>query len=370
MPEALRVASPRIAEFVDGEGVADVRRRLSEITTTQGAQAAGYSPELGRVWDVLRESLSEGKLVRPAILLAVADAVEAHEPWQREAAIELAVAVEMLHHAFLLHDDVIDHDTVRRGRPNLIARIGPELAARGATAQQQQAVGEAAGILAGDLVLSQAHERLARLDVPHATRLRLLDVLQETLQHSVAGELADVGYAARSQRLDRASAAGRPTLDDVLAMSQSKTGAYTVRLPMLWALLVAGVEPPAELEDFCQALGLAFQLQDDLLGLFGDPALVGKDPVSDLREGKFTAVMAYASLSEQWAEIEPDLGREDLGLDDGVRILALLEASGARTAVERDLADALARAHGLAADSGRLAGVLDAIVLALTERRS
>lgn len=365
MPEALRVASPRIADFVDGDGVAQVRARLTQLTADQGRRAADYSPELARVWDAVGETLSGGKLVRPAILLAVAEVVrDASAP--RDAAtdtavLELAVAVELLHHAFLLHDDVIDHDTVRRGRPNLIARLGEELTADGAPADERQRIGEAAGILAGDLVLSQAHQHLGRLDVPHAVRLRLLAVLDEALSHSVAGELADVGYALRRDR---------PTLEAVLAMSQSKTGAYTVRLPLMWALIVTGSEVPGCLEPYAEALGLAFQLQDDLLGLFGDPALVGKDPVSDLREGKFTAVMAHASGTPQWAEIEPDLGRADLTADDGARILALLEAAGARSAVERDLEEALARAHARADESGALAPVLHALVHALTERRS
>lgn len=360
MPEALSVASPRIAEFVDVDGVAEVRRRLASIPLEQRSRAAAYSPDLARIWDVIAENLSEGKLVRPAILLAVANAVGTRED-QHEAVLELAVAVEMLHHAFLLHDDVIDHDVVRRGRPNLIARIGEELTAPDATQDERRAVGEAAGILAGDLVLSQAHQCLARLHTSQAVRLRLLDLLQETLQHSIAGELADVGYSRQSLR---------PSLDDVLAMSQSKTGAYTVRLPLLWALIVIEADIPDGLEDFAAALGLAFQLQDDLLGLFGDPELVGKDPVSDIREGKYTAVMAHASGSAQWAEISTYLGSADLTADDGAHVLELLEASGARAAVEQDLAAALERALRLAGESGPLAQVLHALVLALTERRS
>lgn len=370
MPELLRVASPRIAHFVDGEGVAEVRRRLAATTRTQAERAAATSPELASVWDELRGNLSEGKLVRPAILLAVADAAtgadaagstDTPDPHQRETVLELAVTVELLHHAFLLHDDVIDHDTLRRGRPNLIARLGDDFTPDGATPAERQAVGEAAAILAGDLVLSQAHHRLARLDVPQPVRLRLLDVLEETLAHSVAGELADVGFSRSAQR---------PTLAQVLAMSESKTGAYTVRLPLLWALIATGTEIPDSLEPYAQAVGLAFQLQDDLLGLFGDPALVGKDPVSDLREGKFTAVMAHASRTPAWDLIEPRLGDPDLTPDDGARLIALLADCGARAAVENDLAEALADAHRRAREAGPLADVLDAVVIALTERRS
>ncbi|GMA32863.1 polyprenyl synthetase family protein [Litorihabitans aurantiacus] len=378
MPEALRVASPRIADFVDVDGVTEVRRRLAQIPREQGRRAAAYSPELAQIWGVIGENLVEGKLVRPAILLAVADTVSAasdtsatsntaditpdpaHDA-RREAVLELAVAVEMLHLAFLLHDDVIDHDTVRRGRPNLIARIGREITAEGASDAERRAVGEAAGILAGDLVLSQAHQCLARIDAPADVRRRLLELLQETLQHSVAGELADVGYSLRAHR---------PSLADVLTMSQSKTGAYTVRLPLLWALIALEADVPDELEDFAAALGLAFQLQDDLLGLFGDPALVGKDPVSDIREGKYTAVMAHASSTPEWAEISSHLGRADITPDDAARVLALLESSGARAAAQDDLERALTDARRIADEAGALRGVLQALVAALTERRS
>lgn len=362
MPQALRAASPRIAEIVPADAIAEVRSQLTAIARRQEA-SAGYSGDLAAVWQELGITLSGGKLVRPAILLAVAatarEGVPApEEPWMAQTVADLAVAVELLHHAFLLHDDVIDRDTLRRGRPNLIAVLGARMAGPSGDARR---VGEAASILAGDLVLAQAHQLLARLNAPAEVRGRLLDVLAETLDHSVAGELADVRYAAGGRR---------PALSEVLAMSERKTGAYTVRLPLLWALIATGAPIPGQLEEYARALGLAFQLQDDLLGAFGDPRLVGKDPASDVREGKFTALMAHASLTPAWPQIEPHLGDARLSKAQAGRVLALLEECGARTAVESALAAALQLARERAAETGPIAGVLGLLVAALAERTS
>ncbi len=108
MPEALSVASPRIAEFVDVDGVAEVRRRLASIPLEQRTRAAAYSPDLARIWDVITENLSEGKLVRPAILLAVANAVGAREDQHEAVPLPAAAAG-----AIVLLADAADGDAAR-----------------------------------------------------------------------------------------------------------------------------------------------------------------------------------------------------------------------------------------------------------------
>lgn len=358
MPQVLQSASPRIADLVPHERISRLRRRLTETAEHRAEAAAAYSDDLAITWRTIGATVSGGKLVRPAILLAVAEATGRHQAWSRAVADDLAVAVELLHHAFLLHDDVIDHDTVRRGRPNLIATLGSRMAGRVA---DRQRVGEAAAILAGDLVLSLAHETLARLEAPPAVRSQLHDVLTQTLDHSVAGELADVRFTAGGRR---------PALEDVLRMSEHKTGAYTVRLPLMWALLATGAPIPDALEEYSRALGLAFQLQDDLLGAFGDPRLVGKDRASDLREGKFTVLMAHASTTAAWPDIEPRLGDPALTAQEATEVLRLLETCGARARVEQALQASLDTARAHAALTGPISGVLDLLVSALAERTS
>lgn len=348
------------------------------------AQASGESA--AALWSEIGRTVADGKLVRPALLLAVAastghtatgsDASDPDHPAQsppgtavhpHPAAVELATAIELLHKAFLLHDDVIDHDTLRRGEPNLIAAFafggrsglgGPDIP-RDAPVRTE--VGAAAGILAGDLLLAKAHDLVARINLPASTRARLLDTLDETIQHSVSGELDDVVFA---------QATDRPALPRVRDMLHAKTGMYTVRLPILWALALTDTPTPtAPLERYSRSLGLAFQLQDDLLGLFGTPTTVGKDPLSDLREGKFTAVIAHARNTDDWPRIEPQLGRADLSEAEGAALRDLIDRSGARSRTEAELASALADARAAAGHVPPYTQVLTDLVDSLEGRR-
>ncbi|TNU75084.1 polyprenyl synthetase family protein [Miniimonas arenae] len=346
--------------------LAQVRARLEEYVARCVAGASG--PESERLWRVAGDSLRGGKLVRPAILLVAAEALdgEEHRAVDSGARLDLAVAVELLHSAFLLHDDVIDHDVLRRGEPNLIGRAH-EVAGQELGRASHRRLGEAAGILAADVLLADAHQLVARLDVPHDVRLRMLDVLGETLAQSVAGELADVLYS-----LPETS----PDVEAVLAMSARKTGVYTVRLPLLLALAVAGARVPTGLEEYCTSLGLAFQLQDDVLGVFGDPEEVGKDPYSDIREGKVTALVAWVRAGADWPRLASLLGRGDLTAREAQEAVDLIESSGARAAVEQDaamhLADALAQAARIGEQPGYAAfgAVLEGVARAIAERRS
>ncbi|WP_347109292.1 polyprenyl synthetase family protein [Paenarthrobacter sp. S56] len=272
--------------------------------------------------------------MRPLLLVETYDALTG-PPKDREAAIGIAAAIELLHYAFLLHDDVIDGDLVRRGRPNL---IGALLAGAG----QLPAAGErpdagrpdsalhwaqTGGILMGDMLLAATHQAFARVDIAQPLRLRLLDLLEHTINETVAGEQLDVGLG------DGIIA---PELETILKMCGYKTATYTFELPLRAAAALAGVEPSMEdaLADAGRHLGLAFQLQDDLLSTFGDPRRHGKDPFSDLREGKQTAIIAYARNTSAWADIEPWFGRPDLGGTEAEEVRRQLSECGAETFVQ------------------------------------
>lgn len=341
MPPQLQVSSPHIADTLDA-ALQRVRSRLTALCEPHRALRGSSAAQL---WDEIARTITDGKLVRPAMVIAVvADAGRDVD----DTVVELASAVELLHKAFLLHDDVIDHDVQRRGEPNLIGVFGRD--------------GEAAGILAGDLLLAKAHDIVARLDVTAAVRAQLLDALDEALQWSVAGELDDVAFSTSKNW---------PSLERVFQMLHAKTGAYTVKLPLQWALSLLGAElEPDIVERYSRAVGLAFQIQDDLLGLFGDPRLVGKDRHSDLREGKVTAVIAHAYSTAEWPQIETALGRDGLGAAEGDDVIALLERSGARERAEHDLAEALSEARSAAEQLAPHQRILIGIVEALEGRRA
>lgn len=195
-----------------------------------------------------------GKAIRPALALLSSAAVGGRE----RAAVPAAVAVELVHDFTLLHDDVMDHDRTRRHRPTAWAAFG---------------VGPA--ILTGDALLTLAMDVLAGSG--HPASLRAVRMLGGAVQEIVDGQMSDLDFERRTD----------VTPTECLRMAESKTGALMGVACALGALFGGGtVGQVVGLERFGRDLGLAYQLVDDLLGIWGDPATTGKPVWGDLRCGK------------------------------------------------------------------------------------
>lgn len=303
--------------------------RLADFFSDRLVAAARYGGEYHRLWAAARDASQGGKRIRPRLVLS---AFEALGGTATDAALDTALAFELLHTAFLLHDDVIDADVVRRGRPNLSGSFRADARDRGIGDRSSERWGESAAILAGDLLLHAAASLVARASIPAAPRTALLDVLDHSIFVSAAGELADVSFAVG---LDDAR------LPDVLAMTERKTAAYSFAGPLSAGAILAGAggDALAALDEYGRMLGIAFQLGDDLLGVFGDESLTGKSVVGDLRQGKETSLIAYARATTQWHRIQPSFGRHDLPFGEARGVAAILEECGARAFVEQLLTE-------------------------------
>ncbi|MFE7405099.1 polyprenyl synthetase family protein [Isoptericola sp. NPDC057559] len=289
--------------------------------------AAGDRPDGTRLWGAVRGTSHGGKRLRPRILVEAYDALAgAAPPEPREVAVRVGAAVELLHHAFLVHDDVIDGADTRRGRPNVAGAHAAQALESGASPRQARDYGAAAGILAGDLALAGAVRAVALCGAAPATTERLLDVLDEAMHLTADGELADVWLSLGSSCAD---------LDEVLLTAERKTAVYSFQLPLRAAAILAGRDDlDAGVQRLGRDLGVAFQLRDDLDGVFGDPAETGKSNASDLREGKCTPLVALARGTWAWEELSTVLGRPDAAEPELDRARELLAACGARAAVE------------------------------------
>ena len=209
-----------------------------------------------------------GKAIRPALCLATCRAFGGHDEDARGA----AVAIEMLHNAFLVHDDIADGSERRRGRPTLPAEHGPGLA-----------------LNAGDALAVLAHQVLRQ----HARRLdddlgeRLLDEFDTMALRTLEGQATELGW--------RRDAVARLAPEDYLDLIMHKTCWYTTIHPMRVGALLGsrGYADLRPMVRFGFHLGAAFQIQDDLLNLVGDEALYGKEINGDLREGKRTLVLIH-----------------------------------------------------------------------------
>lgn len=317
--------------------------RLREILEEARREAAaGFAPAYAHLWDAIGVLVTGGKKIRPRLLLgAYADLGGA----DRAAAIDAACAVEILHAAFVIHDDVIDGDLTRRGRENVTGSFASEARTRGASRRDARAWGEASSILAGDLLLTRAHALLAGLDVAEPVRSAVLRTFDETVFETAAGEHTDVRL---SMHLDAA------TPEDVLAMIEQKTAAYSFRAPLVLAALLAGAPPRTidALDRIGRRIGVVYQLRDDVLGTFGDERETGKSVLSDLREGKETLLISFARTDPGWPAVARHFGDGGLSADDGAQMRRVVESSGARATVEALIDQRCAELMTLIADAG------------------
>ncbi|OIJ67020.1 family 2 encapsulin nanocompartment cargo protein polyprenyl transferase [Streptomyces mangrovisoli] len=261
-----------------------------------------------------------GKAIRPALVLAAADALGG--PAAREAALRAAAAVELVHNFTLLHDDVMDGDTTRRHRPTAWTVFG-----------------EPDAILAGDAMQALALRLLA--EDPHPASAAAASRLTGCVIELCAGQQADTALESR----DPASV----TLAEVLAMAEAKTGALLGCACAVGALY-AGAAPAdvAALDAFGREAGLAFQLIDDIIGIWGDPGRTGKPVGADLavRKKSLPVVAALTSGTPEAAELTRLYARPH---DEGdtahlERIGLAVERAGGRDWAQSQAADRMARA--------------------------
>ena len=291
-------------------------------------RAAAIDPDHVRLWEALASATEGGKRFRPALLQSTHEALGGR---LAAAAVEVGAALELLHTAFVIHDDVIDGDHVRRGRPNVSGTFRARALADGADEADADNYGRTAAILAGDLALTTAVRTVATCGAPVEVVRRLLDLFDEALHTTAAGELADVRLT-----LDAAPA----SLAESVEMEANKTGAYSFALPLQSGAVLAGADESTVLRlgEAGRVLGIAFQLVDDLIGVFGDSSVSGKSSTADLRTRKQTPLLVHARSTPEWERIRLHLGRE-LDDDELAEVRRLLTASGSRRFVE-DLAEA------------------------------
>jgi geranylgeranyl diphosphate synthase, type I len=296
----------------------------------------GYHPALAVLGPQMRGFVAGGKRIRPALLLL---GFQAAGGAYRQAVHGPALALEMLHTCALMHDDVIDRAPTRRGRPTVHHAFAERHAAAGWRGDPA-GYGEAVAILLGDLAFVQADELFLSAEVPDRTLLdafRRFTVLREEV---MAGQYLDL----------QASVADDGDRELALAIATLKSGRYSVTRPLEIGAALAGAD--AELIDGLRAvgdpLGQAFQVRDDLLGVFGTSARTGKSTDSDLAEGKRTLLIAEALQrldSAGRVELTAGLGDPDLDGSTADRLRELLETSGARRAAERFVDDSIATAR-------------------------
>ncbi|WP_235502526.1 MULTISPECIES: polyprenyl synthetase family protein [unclassified Kitasatospora] len=348
--------------------VEDVRERvnaaLAVFMAEQTELLATVSTQLAPAADALREFLLDGgKRLRPAFCYwgwRGAGGAAGSEGIPRAAA-----ALELLQASALVHDDLMDRSDTRRGLPSIHRRFEALHRERGWRGDREQ-YGASAAVLLGDLLLIWCDELFLRSGLPAERVLAAKPAFDLMRTEVMVGQYLDVlepvaGDSADDGALERAQ-----------TVLHYKSAKYTIERPLQVGALLAGASPElvAAYSAFGLPLGEAFQLRDDLLGVFGDPAVTGKPAGDDLREGKRTLLIAHAmrGLSKADAhQLDERLGAADLTAEEVPVLRELVERSGAAETVERRI-DELMTQSLAALDAAPLAdGPTRSTLLALAE---
>lgn len=251
--------------------------------------------------------LAGGKRLRPAMVILAADAL------RKGSSIDVmpaALALELTHSFTLIHDDIMDADAVRRGVPTVHMKWD-----------------EPTAILAGDVLYASAFEFITLADAPENSKVRAISMLARTCVEICEGQHMDISFEARDDVLE----------GEYLKMIEKKTGVLYAAAAGIGAILAGG--NPAHVEalyHFGKGIGMAFQVQDDIIDLVAPPEVSGKDRASDLREGKKTLISLKAM--EKGFDLSPyRRPLSDAEIDDVIGKLWELGVMEEVRAVGRDL---------------------------------
>ncbi|MGO1548724.1 MAG: polyprenyl synthetase family protein [Nesterenkonia sp.] len=312
-----------------------VNARSEAFLESKREQVCDISAEASSLVDSLTALTAGGKKLRPVL---------AWIGWRAagggadQAAVErLGVALELFQAAALIHDDVIDRSATRRGRPSTHRRFS-SLHAQHGFAGDAEHFGTAAAILTGDLALSWAAEAFDLAEqLASAPSSSARGTFRTMHTEVITGQYLDVLSEVAADDADEAAAAARAR-----AVLTYKSAKYSTEYPVTLGCSLTGADADlqAALARAALPVGVAFQLRDDLLGVFGDPATTGKPVGDDLREGKRTELVAYGlfrSSAAASAKLASMLGRAELNEDDVDVAREILRSCGAVAAVESEI---------------------------------
>jgi len=315
------VTSRRSADEVVSVAAELTDRRLMRLLNDELARWAGVDSLILEPLESLRELIAAGgKRLRPAFCYWAFVGAGGDPDDGRLA--DMCAALEMLHVFALIHDDVMDASDLRRGEPTVHRRFEHVHQLRRWSGCSEH-YGSSIAILVGDLAMTYATLLVTSAPAP------VVRLFTELELEMCAGQFLDITCAARRDR----------ELGRAMRIARLKSGKYTVERPLHLGAALAGhgeVLAP-HLSAFGLPLGDAFQLLDDVLGMFGDPLRTGKPVGSDLREGKLTALIALCGEHQDAERVLARMGAPDLSETEVAEIQAFVRENGAYDAVVKQI---------------------------------
>lgn len=285
-------------------------------------RAQQIHPEGVRVIEYLQDyTMRGGKRVRPALVIAGYKGVNGGNT---KKVIPASLTMEALQSYMLIHDDIMDEDELRRGESTL-HKMYEEFHKGEFSVGRPKKFGENMGIIAGDIASSFAVYQILNSDFSYEAKIKALNKYEQVHRHTGYGQVLDVTFNERG--------VNELSEDDILTVHHLKTAQYTMAGPLeLGAILGQGSEREREiLRKYGVNVGKAFQVYDDMLGLYGDEEKLGKPVGSDLKEGKRTLLILKALENgdeKQKKEILNVLGNEDITEDEIEEVRKIVKETG------------------------------------------
>ena len=307
-----------------------VNSRLKVYCDERSSEALIVGNGYATLWKSLSKLLlAGGKRLRPYMVVT---SYKAYAPESSiDAVLPAAMAQELIHLAMLIHDDIIDRDTVRYGIKNMTGQYLDFYSSFIDESGEKRHMAESSALLAGDILLSDAYKILAQSQFSPDALGKAIDLMSRGVFEVVGGEL-----------LDTESAFIYDPLVTAQTIARYKTASYSFISPILTGATLAGADE-AELtilRAIAEKLGIGYQLRDDLLGIFGDEVLTGKSTSTDITEGKRTYLIeVFESLAtpEQSSEFSKVFHNSQATSDEISLARSILIDAGAKSTVEKEL---------------------------------
>lgn len=249
-----------------------IEKEKNLVLTNWKKSSDKLSPTLKSLSQLLMESNKGGKNIRGSLVCL------GYELFTKKKNVEvykIAAAYEILHTSLLIHDDVMDKSILRRGKPTVFQELGGDH------------YGISQAICLGDVGFFLATKIISQTTFSNEIKLEIISQFSQIVLDTITGQMLDIKLSKTKTDVSE---------KDLITLSRLKTAQYTIAGPLLLGAMIAGVNKKnlKNIFDFGENLGIAFQIKDDLLGIFGDEKRLGKSVSSDIEEGKNTLISMYA----------------------------------------------------------------------------
>lgn len=261
-----------------------------------------------------------GKRIRPILMC---EGYFAAGGKNRAEIVKAAVSIELLHSYLLIHDDIIDRDSFRHGDASMHRKYNELYRNAIFSVGERKQFGISMAIIAGDLAASFGYEVLMESDFPLELKLKAVSKMNSIVEDTIIGEAMDVALAYKKNY----------SVNDVIEMQTFKTAKYTVEGPLHLGAILAGAEKDflTSMSSYAIPLGVSYQIQDDVIGIFGNEKMIGKPVGSDLKEGKKTLLTIKAfekGKEDQNLFLNSILGKEDINIGEIEKAREIIKTTG------------------------------------------